>query len=114
MQSASHATYVSSKIVNAYAKKKQQREQRKNQSEQVISAKKDMAQVQIDYQNMEHISEKDSASEEDERNRSLESISSDELDGNLNLSCDEDEAENQRIFVQQRKAERKKPARKFK
>ena len=43
----------------------------------------------------------------------MESISSDELEGNLNLSCDEDEAENQRIFVQQRKAQRKKPARKF-
>ena len=45
----------------------------------------------------------DSASEEDERNRSMESVSSDELDGNLNLSCDEDEAEQQRVFVQQRK-----------
>lgn len=43
----------------------------------------------------------------------MESISSDELEGELNLSCDEDEAENQRIFVQQRKAQRKKPARKF-
>jgi t-SNARE complex subunit (syntaxin) len=57
--------------------------------------------------------DEDSASEEDERNRSMESVSSDELDGELNLSCDEDEAERQRVFVSQRKAQRKKPARKF-
>ena len=57
-------------------------------------AKKEFDEGNIDSSNMQHISEKDSASEEDERNRSMESISSDELDGNLNLSCDEDEAEN--------------------
>jgi hypothetical protein len=58
--------------------------------------------------------EHDSASDEDERNRSFEQVSSDELEENLNLSCDEDEAEQQRVFVEQRKANRKKPARKFK
>jgi hypothetical protein len=42
---------------------------------------------------------KDSASDEDELNRSMESVNSDELEGNLNLSCDEDEAEEQRISV---------------
>jgi len=43
----------------------------------------------------------------------MESVSSDELDGGRNLSENEDEAEMNRVFVQQKKAERKKPARKF-
>ena len=47
MQSASNATYVSPKIVNAYAKKKQQREQKKAQTEQLNTIKEENENVQI-------------------------------------------------------------------
>jgi hypothetical protein len=56
----------------------------------------------------------ESGSSSGDDNRSMESISSDELDGDLNLSCDEEEAVQQRSAVAMRKANRKKPARKFK
>ena len=64
-------------------------------------------------ENESAIQKQDSASEEDELNRSMESVSSDELEGNLNLSCDEDEAEQQRITVRKNKVKKEKKGRHF-
>mmetsp|Transcript_9966 Transcript_9966/g.15043 ORF Transcript_9966/g.15043 Transcript_9966/m.15043 type:complete len:153 (-) Transcript_9966:2048-2506(-) len=107
MDSASSNAYISKKALVAISKKRQERQQNKSKPTPSKPFKEDEEQKR----EMPRVEEESASDEEYERqNRSCESVSSDELDGDLNLSDDEDKA---KAFRKQNKATRQEPARKF-
>jgi len=93
MKAASKNTYLSKKVISAIAKKRQTA-----QTDKSIPEKKN----------------EEESDEEEWQNRSCESVSSDELDGDLDMSDEEEEkAKATRMRAKQEKASRGHEARKF-
>ena len=106
MQAASKNTYLSKKLIQAVSKKRQENMQSAALAT-VPEAKKFKEDEEVKKADQTPKFDKDNSdSEEDEyekQNRSCESVSSDELDGDLNLSDDEEKAKQ---FRKQNKAQR--------
>ena len=121
MQAASKATYLSKKSLAAYQQQRQKvLSRRQSKAQPAEESKEKEEEVKVAEEKLEKIAEvkddnsSDLSEEEYEmRNRSCQEVYSDELDGGLNLSEEED-CSQQRTAINQKKAMFKKaPARAF-